>query len=244
VYGEFLNAYCSYAERLDAPDEQVAHFLADVADAAAARWRERGSGIWEARNEPRHYLSGKLYSWVALDRAVRLADRIGAPAKRQAWAAERDRVREAILSQGWSETKEAFTQAFGHDDLDAVALLVPLVGFLPAGDPRVRTTIDAIERELTEDGLLLRYRSEDGLEGGEGAFLICSFWLASALARAGERDRAEAVFERVTGFANDLGLLAEEVDPRTGELLGNFPQAFSHVGLITAAAELDRPAGT
>ena len=241
VYGEFLDAYCRYAERLDVPDEHLAHFLADVAAAAAARWRERGSGIWEARAEPRHYLSGRLYCWVALDRAVRLADRIGAPGKRQAWATERDRVREAILSQGWSETKEAFTQAFGHDDLDAVALLIPLLGFLPASDPRVRTTIDAVERELTEDGLLRRYRSEDGLEGGEGAFLICSFWLASSLARAGERDRAEAVFERVVGFANDLGLLAEEADARTGELLGNFPQAFSHVGLIAAAAELDRP---
>ncbi len=242
VYGEFLDAYCRYLEHLGEPDELVSHFLIDIADAAAARWQQRGSGIWEARAGPQHYLSGKVYCWVALDRAVRLAARIGAGDRTRRWAAERDRVREAILSRGFSNRKRAFTQAFGSDELDAAALLIPLSGFLPASDERVRSTIDALERELMQDGLLLRYRSDDGLEGGEGTFVICSFWLASALARAGEREKAEELYERVVGYANDLGLLAEEIDPASGELLGNFPQAFSHVGLITAAADIDRHA--
>jgi GH15 family glucan-1,4-alpha-glucosidase len=240
IYGEFLDAYCRYVHRLREPDEQLAHFLADLADTAAARWQERGSGIWEARAGPQHYLSGKLYSWVALDRATRLAPRIGAADRIEAWSRERDRIREAILTRGWSASKQAFAQAFDSDELDAAALLVPLVGFLPPTDERVLSTIEAIERELVDDGLVLRYRSEDGLPAGEGTFVICSFWLVSALARAGRREHAEQLFERVVGFANDLGLLAEEIDPRTGELLGNFPQAFSHVGLITAAWDLDR----
>jgi GH15 family glucan-1,4-alpha-glucosidase len=130
-------------------------------------------------------------------------------------------------------------QAFDSEELDAAALLVPLTGFLPADDPRVRSTVEALERELMQDGLLRRYRSDDGLDGGEGTFVICSFWLASVLARSGEHTRAEELFERVVGYANDLGLLAEEIDPASGELLGNFPQAFSHVGLVTAAADID-----
>jgi GH15 family glucan-1,4-alpha-glucosidase len=240
VYGEFLDAYCRYVDRLREPDEQLAHFLADLADTAAARWQERGSGIWEARAGPQHYLSGKLYCWVALDCAIRLAPRIGAADHVERWSGERERIREAILTRCWSASKHAFTQAFDSEDLDAAALLVPLVGFLPATDERVLSTLDAIERELVEEGLVLRYRSDDGLSGGEGTFVICSFWLVSALAGAGRGERAEQLFEKVAGFANDLGLLAEEIDPRTGELLGNFPQAFSHVGLITAAYDLDR----
>lgn len=240
IYGEFLDAYCRYVEHLGEPDELLSHFLRDLADAAASRWGQRGSGIWEARSGPQHYLSGKVYSWVALDRAVRLGRRIGAGDSVKRWGIERGRVREAILTRGFSEGKRAFTQAFGVEDLDASALLIPLTGFLPATDERVRSTIDALERELMQDGLLLRYRSDDGLEGEEGTFAICSFWLVSALARAGETERAEALFEHVVGYANDLGLLAEEIDPVKGELLGNFPQAFSHVGLINAAADIDR----
>ncbi len=240
VYGEFLDAYCRYIDHLGEPDELVSHFLCDLADAAADRWEQRGSGIWEARSGPQHYLSGKVYCWVALDRAVRLGSRIGAGDRVKRWQVERERVREAILTRGFSDSKRAFTQAFGVDDLDASALLIPLTGFLPATDERVRSTIDALERELMQDGLLLRYRSDDGLDGDEGTFVIGSFWLASALARAGELERAEVLFERVVGYANDLGLLAEEIDPVSGELLGNFPQAFSHVGLINAAADIDR----
>jgi alpha,alpha-trehalase len=239
VYGEFLAAYCRYLENLGEPDENLSHFLCDLGDAVADRWQQAGSGIWEARAGPQHYLSGKLYCWVALDRAIRLAQQIGAADRIERWASERDRIHEAILERGFSERKQAFAQALDSDDLDAAALLIPLTGFLPADDPRVHSTIEALERELMQDGLLRRYRSEDGLDSSEGAFVICSFWLASALARAGEPNRAEQLFERVVGYANDLGLLAEEIDPVSGELLGNFPQAFSHVGLITAAADID-----
>ena len=169
-------------------------------------------------------------------------------AKVDAWAAERDRIRDAVLERGWSERRQAYAQAFDSDELDAAALLMPLVGFLPATDARMRSTIDAIARELTEDGLVLRYRNRpglnaDGLEGEEGTFVICSFWLVSCLARAGEMERAEALFDELVGYANDIGLLAEEIDTASGELLGNFPQAFSHIGLITAAWEIDKARG-
>jgi len=165
--------------------------------------------------------------------------------KAEVWATERDRIREAILEQGWSEARQAYAQSFDSDELDAAALLMPLLGFLPATDERMKSTIDAIARDLTEDGLVLRYRNDeglnaDGLTGEEGTFVICSFWLVSALAQAGELEQAEELFDRLVGYANDLGLIAEEIDTATGELLGNFPQAFSHIGLITAAAEIDR----
>ena len=140
------------------------------------------------------------------------------------------------MSEGWSERVSAFTQSFGSDELDASSLMLPLVGFLPGDDPRVLATIDAIEERLTDDhGLVYRYRSDDSLEGEEGTFLLCTFWLAQALAEAGQPARARTVFERAAAFVNDVGLLAEEVDPVSGELLGNFPQAFSHIGLINAA---------
>jgi alpha,alpha-trehalase len=240
IYGEFLDAYARYADRLREPDEHLSHFLAELADTAAARWPEPGSGLWEARSEPRPYLSGKAYCWVALDRAIQLAPRIGATDRVADWSAERERIRHAILTRCWSESKRAFTQAFDSHDLDAAGLLLPLVGFLPADDERILLTLDAVERELVQDGLVQRYRSDDGLKGEEGTFVICSFWLARVLARAGRREHAEELFERVAGFANDVGLLAEEIDPRTGELLGNFPQAFSHIGLITAAWDIDQ----
>ena len=153
-----------------------------------------------------------------------------------------------MLTRGWSEARQAYAQSFDSDELDAAQLLMPILGFLPATDERMRSTIDAIADELTEDGLVLRYRNEeglnaDGLTGEEGTFVICSFWLVSALAKAGEVDRAEALFDKLVGYANDLGLLAEEIDTANGELLGNFPQAFSHIGLITAAWEIDKARG-
>ena len=157
-------------------------------------------------------------------------------------------MRDAILERGWSETRQAYAQSFGSDELDAAQLLMPIYGFLPATDPRMRSTIEAIARDLTEDGLVLRYRAgeglnADGLTGEEGTFVICSFWLVSCLAQAGEIERAEALFERLAGYANDLGLLGEEIDTANGEQLGNFPQAYSHIGLITAAYEIDKARG-
>jgi alpha,alpha-trehalase len=245
VYGELLDALHLYHERLGELHPEIQGFIADLADTAARRWRETDAGMWEMRGEPRHHLSSKVLCWVALDRAVKLAPRLGDYAKAADWAAARDEVRDAVLTRGWSEAKQAYAQSFDSDDLDAAQLLMPLVGFLPATEPRMRSTIEAIARELTQDGLVLRYLNEeglnaDGLSGEEGTFVICSFWLVSCLAQAGDLDRADELFDRLTGFANDLGLLAEEIDAQHGELLGNFPQAFSHIGLITSAWELDQ----
>jgi alpha,alpha-trehalase len=256
VYGELLGAVYRLSDHLfdtasrrvgplSAPDKwgpppdlapATRRFFIQLADTAARRWHEKDRGIWEVRGEPRHFLYSKLMCWVALDRAVALADPLDAPDRVGAWKKTQAQIREAILTKGWSEQAGSFTQSFGSDELDASNLMLPLVGFLPADEPRVLATINATEERLTDDrGLVYRYRSHDGLEGEEGSFLLCTFWLAQALARAGQTDRARAVFERAAAFINDVGLLAEEVDPVSGELLGNFPQAFSHIGLVNAA---------
>jgi alpha,alpha-trehalase len=248
VYGELLNSLYLYREQLGELHPEIRRFVADLADTAARRWRETDAGMWEMRGEPRHHLSSKVFCWVALDRALALAPQLGTYARVEHWAAERDQIREAVLTRGWSEARRAYAQSFDSDELDAAQLLMPLLGFLTATDERMRSTIEQIAAELTEAGHVLRYRNQaglnaDGLTGEEGTFVICSFWLVSALAQAGEIDRAEALFGQLTGFANDLGLLAEEIDIATGELLGNFPQAFSHIGLITAAWEIDKARG-
>ena len=246
VYGELLNSLWLYREQLGELHPEIQAFVAELADMAARRWREPDAGMWEMRGEPRHHLSSKVLCWTALDRAVKLAPRLGRHAKAEEWKVAREEVRSAVLERGWSERHRAYAQSFDSDELDAAALLMPILGFLEASDERMRATIEAIARELTEDGLVLRYRNAeglnaDGLSGEEGTFVICSFWLVSCLAKAGELDRAEALFDQLAGYANDLGLLAEEIDPRTGEQLGNFPQAFSHIGLISAAYEIDKP---
>jgi GH15 family glucan-1,4-alpha-glucosidase len=248
VYGELLNSLWLYREQLGELHMEIQAFVADLADTAARRWMETDSGMWEMRGEPRHHLSSKVLCWTALDRAVKLAPQLGRHAKTEEWEAARDQIRAAVLERGWSERKQAFAQSFDSDELDAAQLLMPILGFLPADDERMRSTIEAIASELTEDGLVLRYRNEeglnaDGLTGEEGTFTICSFWLVSCLAKAGELERAEALFDRLAGYANDLGLLAEEIDTANCEQLGNFPQAFSHIGLITAAWEIDKARG-
>jgi alpha,alpha-trehalase len=248
VYGELLNSLYLYREQLGELHPEIQAFVADLADTAARRWRERGAGMWEMRGEPRHHVSSKVLCWVALDRAIALAPQLGQHANVERWTAERDEIREAILTRGWSESRQAYAQSFDSDELDAAQLLMPMFGFLPATDERMRSTIDAIADDLTENGLVLRYRNEeglnaDGLTGEEGTFVICSFWLVSALAKAGEVERAEALFDTLADYANELGLLAEEIDTASGELLGNFPQAFSHIGLITAAWEIDKARG-
>jgi len=236
IYGELLSAVRLLRNQIGKLDEGTRHFLVEVADAAAAQWQEPDQGIWEVRGEPRHFLYSKLMCWVALDCAIALADLLGAPDRIERWAVTRAQIRDAILTRGWSEKAQAFTQAFGSDDLDASALMMPIVRFLPATDPRMRATIDAIAERLTDArGLVYRYRTSDELAGEEGTFLLCTFWLAHAQALAGEVEQARVTFERAIASANDVGLLAEEVDPATGELLGNFPQAFSHIGLVNAA---------
>ena len=236
VYGELLSAARRLRPQLGDLDPATRTFLVEAAHAAAGRWQEPDQGIWEVRGGPQHFLYSKLMCWVALDAAVELADELDAHQHVPAWTSSRERIREAVLKEGWSERQSAFTQAFGSDELDASALMMPIVGFLPAADPRMRSTIEAIAERLTDEhGLVYRYQAADGLAGGEGSFLLCTFWLSQALALAGETDRARATFERAIAFRNDVGLLAEEVDPTTGELLGNFPQAFSHIGLVNAA---------
>ncbi|MDQ0849864.1 GH15 family glucan-1,4-alpha-glucosidase [Arthrobacter sp. B3I9] len=236
VYGELLDAAATLPEYLAELPPDTRMFLADAADAAAARWQSTDNGIWEVRGEQRHYLHSKLLCWVALDRAISLAGLLQSEDKVPQWTESRDRIAASIRTEGWSEAAKAYTQSYGSEDLDASALMLSIVGFLPPDDPRMLATIEAIEQRLTDPrGLVYRYRSDDGFPGEEGTFMLCTFWLAHALALAGRTDRARAVFERAAAFATDLGLLAEEVAPDSSELLGNFPQAFSHIGLVNAA---------
>ena len=236
VYGELLGAAQRLVDQLGELDPVTRRFLAAAADTAAARWREKDQGIWEIRGEPRDFLYSKLMCWVALDRAIALADHLGAEDRIADWAAARDEIRAAILTRGWNERAGAFTQAFGSEDLDASNLMLAITGFLPADDPRMKATIDATAARLTDKrGLVYRYLAHDGLAGQEGTFLLCTFWLAQAQALSGEIEAATATFERAVAAINDVGLLAEEVDPASGEMIGNFPQAFSHIGLINAA---------
>ena len=239
VYGELLDAAYRMREQLGALDEETKSFLIACADAASRRWLDPDQGIWEVRGEPRHFLYSKVMCWVALDRAIRMSDLLGAADRVSEWTRLRDEIHEAVLTQGWSEEANAFVQYFGGTDLDASNLMLPITGFVEADDPRMLATIDAVADRLTDErGLVYRYRTEggvDGLAGEEGTFLLCTFWLAEAQARAGRVEDATITFERAAAFANDVGLLAEEVDESTGELLGNFPQAFSHIGLVNAA---------
>jgi GH15 family glucan-1,4-alpha-glucosidase len=220
----------------DRLDERIWPILKRQVENAIAHWATPDRGIWEVRGEPRHFTSSKVMCWVALDRAIALAPQLHAQHKAEAWAAARDQICAAILEQGWNEKAGAFTQTFGGEDLDASNLMLACTGFLPGDDPRMKATIDATAERLTDErGLVYRYLSHDGLAGQEGTFLLCTFWLAHAQALAGEVDDAVATFERAVAAINDVGLLAEEVDPVSGEMIGNFPQAFSHIGLINAA---------
>ncbi len=237
VYGEVLAAAHRLEPQLAGLDEAGRRFLRTLADTAADRWAEPDQGIWEMRGAPRHYLSSKLMCWVAMDRALALKDLLGADAERVArWKRVRRDIRAAILEHGWNEDVRAFTQSFDSDVLDASVLMLPIRGFLPASDPRMRATLETLATDLTDDrGLVYRYRVEDGLVGEEGTFFLCTFWLAQAYALADEVERAREVFTQAVQHVNDVGLLSEEVEPESGELLGNFPQAFSHIGLVNAA---------
>lgn len=235
VLGEVVSAADLMQHRIPVFDDELRQMLIDVADQAAEIWRKPDAGMWEARDKDRHYVSSKVGCWVALDRAVKLAPRLGDGIDVRRWARARDDVRDAVLGQGWSDRAGAFGGAFGSDHLDASVLLMPLVGFLPATDERMRATIRAVERELTTDGLVRRWADDPA------GFVLCTYWLVSCLVLAGEPDRATELFERTGARANDLGLFAEQIDPTTGEHLGNTPQALSHIGLINAAWRLTDP---
>jgi alpha,alpha-trehalase len=216
IYGELLGAAQRLVDQLGELDPATKQFLVAAADAAASRWREKDQGIWEVRGEPQHFVYCKVMCWVALDRAIALAKYLGADEGRAAnWAVARDEIRAAVLARGWSDRAGAFTKAFGSEDLDAANLMLAITGFLPADDPRMKATIDATATRLTDErGLVYRYLTtdgptSDGLTGGEGAFLLCTFWLAQAQALAGDVDAATATFERAVAAINDVGLLAE-----------------------------------
>ena len=189
------------------------------AETAATSWKDKDRGIWEVRGDPQRFVYSKVMCWVALDRAIALSDLLHASDRVDSWKQQRDQIWETVVRDAWSEEAGAFTQYVGSTAMDASNLMMAIVGFLPATDPRMLATIDAIEERLTDNrGLVYRYRSEDGVDGlagKEGTFLLCTFWLAQALAMADQVDRARAVFERAAGFVNDLGLLAEEVDPKS-----------------------------
>ncbi len=231
VYGEVVQAAYLLREDLEF-DPPVRDLVVGLADRCADQWEEDDAGLWETRGSERPYLSAKVLCWLGLDRAIRMAEQLGAEDRVEEWSAAREAVRAAVLERGWSEERGAYAGALGSDELDASVLILPLVGFLPAEDERMWATIEAIERELGDRGQVRRWADEPH------GFVICSFWLAECLALGGELDRARAWFDRAAGTANDLGLMAEEFDTEGGELLGNFPQAFSHVGLINAAQRL------
>jgi GH15 family glucan-1,4-alpha-glucosidase len=248
VYGEVMDAL-HQARRAGLKRNDPSWALqVKLMDFVEAHWSDPDEGIWEVRGGSKQFTHSKLMAWVAADRAVKTVEEFGLPGPAERWTALRDEIRRDILTNGYDADRGTFTQFYGSRELDAALLMVPLVGFLPATDERVRGTIAAIERELLRDGFVQRYTQPpgegvDGLPSGEGAFLACSFWLADNYALMGRRDEAVELFERLLALRNDVGLLSEEYDPRAGRLVGNFPQAFSHVPLIDTARNLSRGLG-
>ena len=238
VYGELLDLAWAWHRQGRSPDADAWRFLVELVNEAAKRWTTPDRGIWELRGPPRHLVHSKVLCWVALDRGLRLAADVGFPAPVGRWTATRAAIRTAVERHGYDPGRGVFTQAFDRPELDAALLLLPAVGFLAWDDQRMLRTVDALREDLEVDGLLLRYRTPDGLEGAEGAFVACTFWLAECLARQGRTAEARAAFTRASATANDLGLFAEEFQPASGALLGNFPQALTHLSHIAAAVAL------
>lgn len=245
TYGELVGAAYLASEGVRRHEEQVWHdWLADVVEVTARRWTEPDEGIWEVRGERQHFTFSKLMAWVALDRGIVLEEHAGRvpPQTLDRWRRTRADIRAAIERDGVDPDTGAFTQAFGSRDLDASTLLLGLTGFVPTDDPRHVATVEAVERELTVNGHVYRYRSDDGLCGDEGTFVFCTLWQARALATIGRVDEARARLELVLDSATELGVIAEEIDPHDGSQLGNTPQAFSHCGVITAALAIEAAA--
>jgi GH15 family glucan-1,4-alpha-glucosidase len=238
AYGHLLEQSWRWFRRGHSPDDDYWRFLVQLVDCAAERWREPDRGIWEWRGESRHFVHSKALCWAALEHGIVLARECGRRAPERRWRRERDAVRAAIEREGFDAGRNTFVQAFGEPALDAALLRLPAVGLVDFDDPRMVGTVDAVREELEEDGLLRRYAIDDGLPGREGAFLACTFWLAECLGRQGRVEEARAAFDRATATANDVGLFAEEFSPREGVMLGNFPQALTHLSHIEAAVAL------
>ena len=241
AYGELVNLTWRWHRRGHSPSDDDWRFLVSLIDHAAERCHEPDSGIWEWPGEPDHFVHSKVLCWSALDRGIRLADECMRRAPTRRWKKARDGLREAIEERGYDRKRGVYVQAFDRTEMDAALLLLPTVEYVAWDDERMLRTIAAVREELDAgDGLLYRYRRDDGLEGQEGAFLCCSFWLAECLAEAGELGEARTVFDQAMARGNDLGLFSEEIDPRTGELLGNFPQGLTHLAHIDAAVALSK----
>jgi GH15 family glucan-1,4-alpha-glucosidase len=245
VFGELMDTFHEARTAGIHPEEHAWRLQRALLAFLEDHWRDADHGIWEVRGRPREFTYSKVMAWVAVDRGILGIERLGLEGPIDRWRRLRAEIHREVCERAFSSRLNSFTQAFGDEELDAALLQIPLVGFLPVDDPRVRGTLAAVRRELTRDGFLHRYRTESGIDGlspGEGAFLACSFWLVDALALAGEREEATALFERLLALANDVGLLSESYDPVARRLVGNFPQAFSHVGLANAARILSRQA--
>ena len=246
VFGEVADALHAARKGGLAPSETAWRLECELVKHLEGVWSQPDQGLWEVRGPRRHFTHSKVMAWVAFDRAVKSVENFGLAGPVEHWRALRDHIHEEVCRCGYDPVLGAFVQAYGGHELDASLLLMPLVGFLPANDPRVQNTVMAIQRDLCMDGLVLRYNtgaSHDGLPPGEGAFLACSFWLADNLVLQGRFHEAEGVFEHLLSLRNDVGLLAEEFDPRGVRMLGNFPQAFSHVALVNTALNLTRTTG-
>ena len=243
VYGELMDAL--YQARKGGLPRYEPVWTVELAliDHLARIWRQPDNGIWEMRAEPRHFTYSKMMAWLAFDRAIRSVEEYGLPGPVDNWRRAREEIHDDVCRNGFDAQRGCFVQSYGSNELDASLLLMPAIGFLPPSDPRVHATVEAIERELMVDGLVHRYRTsttDDGLPPGEGAFLACTFWLADAYCLLGRFDDAERLFERLIGLCNDVGLLAEEYDSKRQRLVGNFPQAFSHISLVNTAHNLSR----
>jgi GH15 family glucan-1,4-alpha-glucosidase len=246
VYGELMDAMHVARRGGLAPDENAWRVERALADHLESTWSEPDNGIWEVRGPKRHFTHSKVMAWVAIDRMVKAVERFGLQGPVERWRALRAKIHDEVCHHGFNRARNAFVQYYGGTELDASLLMIALVGFLPPHDPRIRGTVEAIERDLVEDGFVLRYRTHphvDGLPPGEGTFLPCSFWLADNLALSGRYEDARLRFERLLTLCNDVGLLAEEYDPMSKRHLGNFPQAFSHVALINTASNLSQSVG-
>jgi len=241
IYGELIDTAWLYHRNGGQIERGFWDFLVRVVEHVESRWQEPDEGIWEVRGGRRHFVYSKVMAWVAVDRALKLAKSLGLPADSERWTAVREQIRRRVDTEGVDPTTGAFVQCFGSTAMDASSLLLPLIRFARADDKRVIATVHEIERQLSRGGLVFRYlETDDGLPGGEAAFVICSFWLVDNLVLTGQVERGRALFERLLGYLNDVGLMAEQVDPDSGEQVGNFPQAFSHIGLINAALQLER----
>jgi GH15 family glucan-1,4-alpha-glucosidase len=245
IYGELIDSVYLYNKYGQPISHDAWTNLAAIVEWVCENWDQADEGIWEVRGGRQHLTYSRLMSWVAVERAMRIARQRGLPADMGRWGVARDTIYRQIMERGWHAGRRAFVQHYDADVLDASVLLMPLTKFVAPNDPRWLSTLDAISEELVSDSLVYRYNHEaapDGLEGREGTFSICSFWYVEALARAGELDRARLAFEKMQTYANHLGLYSEEIGP-TGDQLGNFPQAFTHLALISAAVNLDRQLG-